>query len=76
MRRNGNLMRYIQSVACPIHIIHGDYDPHPLEGIINPLDSLCIPYRLQILQKCGHAPFDEIFAEERFYQILEQILRS
>lgn len=48
----------------------------PLEGIINPLDSLCIPYRLQILQKCGHAPFDEKFAEERFYQVLEQILRS
>ncbi len=76
MRRSGDLMRYIQSVSCPIHIIHGDYDPHPLEGIINPLDSLCIPYRLQILQKCGHVPFDEKFAEERFYQVLEQILRS
>lgn len=76
MRRSGDLMRYIQSVACPIHIIHGDYDPHPLEGVINPLDSLCIPYRLQTLQKCGHAPFDEKFAEERFYQVLEQILRS
>lgn len=76
MRRSGDLMRYIQSVSCPIHIIHGDYDPHPLEGIINPLDRLCIPYRMHILQKCGHAPFDEQFAEERFYQILEQILRS
>lgn len=75
MRRSGDLMRYIQSVSCPIYVIHGDYDPHPLEGIINPLDSLCIPYRLQILQKCGHVPFDDQFAEERFYQVLEQILQ-
>lgn len=76
MRQSGDLMRYIQSVSCPIHIIHGEYDPHPLEGVMNPLDSLCIPYRMHILQKCGHAPFDEKFAEERFYEVLEQILQG
>ena len=76
MRQNGELLRYIQSVTCPIDIIHGEQDPHPLEGVVVPLDRLCIPYRLYALPKCGHVPFIEVHAVERFYEILDQIIQS
>jgi pimeloyl-ACP methyl ester carboxylesterase len=72
MRRSGALYALGTSVVCPVTIIHGDYDPHPVNGVAEPLFQMHDDVQLYILEKCGHTPWKEIFARERFLQILEQ----
>jgi pimeloyl-ACP methyl ester carboxylesterase len=62
---------YVDNITCPITIIHGKYDPHPLEGVIKPLEEKGRVFKLIVLEKCGHTPWIERFAKEEFYSILE-----
>ena len=33
LRSSGKLLEYAKKIKCPVVAIHGDYDPHPWEGI-------------------------------------------
>jgi pimeloyl-ACP methyl ester carboxylesterase len=52
--------------------IHGDYDPHPAEGVQKPLSSVLRDFRFVLLEKCGHTPWLERQARESFYHILKE----
>jgi pimeloyl-ACP methyl ester carboxylesterase len=58
-------------VKCPVVAIHGDYDPHPPEGIRLPLSQILQDFRFILLKNCGHKPWIEKMAKERFFEILE-----
>jgi pimeloyl-ACP methyl ester carboxylesterase len=58
-------------IDIPTVVIHGDYDPHPLEGIRPLLESCIEDIRFYILPKCGHYPWIERHARDRFFEILE-----
>jgi len=60
---------------CPIVAIHGDYDPHPAEGVKDPLSRILKNFRLVTLKNCGHEPWIERHAKDRFYRILKEELR-
>jgi pimeloyl-ACP methyl ester carboxylesterase len=67
----GTLQREFQNVRCDTLVIHGDHDPHLIDGIL-PFLETCIPkIRLEWLEKCGHYPWLERFAKDRFFQILQ-----
>lgn len=76
MRRNNELLNSLKMVNCPVFVIHGEFDPHPVEGVIEPLLEQGVTYESYILSKCGHSPFKERFAKESFYQILCNVVNQ
>ena len=72
LRQSGELLRLTKQVRCPVVAIHGDYDPHPSEGVEKPLSLMIEEFRFILLKNCGHKPWVERTAREEFYQILKE----
>ncbi len=76
LRVTGELLRRVATLRCPVVALHGEIDPHPAQGVERPLSS-CLPdFRFVRLERCGHAPWREKHAAERFYALLEEELES
>ena len=71
MRRQGALLALGRKIQCPVVAIHGDYDPHSAEGVRRPLSGVLKDFRFFPLKSCGHTPWHETEARDRFFQILE-----
>ena len=74
MRREGRLLEYARDIRCPVVAIHGDFDPHPAEGIRRPFSRILKDFRFILLEKCGHTPWIERKTKNIFYDILNQEL--
>lgn len=72
MRSGGELLVHASRVRCPVLAIHGDYDPHPYNGVKIPLEKNMKDFHFHLLEKCGHEPWNEISAKNAFYDLLEQ----
>jgi len=59
-----------KAIRCPVVAIHGDWDPHPAEGVNDPLTKVLPDFRFVLLEKCGHRPWIERNAAETFYKVL------
>jgi pimeloyl-ACP methyl ester carboxylesterase len=70
--RSGYLKEEFSKIDTPAVVIHGDYDPHPIEGIRPFLEDCLKDVRFYILPNCGHYPWIERFAERQFYNILKK----
>ena len=75
LRRRGKLLELGKKITCPVVAIHGDYDPHPAEGVQKPLSAVLKDFRFILLKNCGHMPWIERQARDEFYRILEAKLR-
>jgi pimeloyl-ACP methyl ester carboxylesterase len=74
LRRSGKLLKLVERIQCPVVAIHGDYDPHPAEGVARPL-ALALPeFRFHLLKNCGHEPWRERHARNRFFESLAEEL--
>lgn len=76
MRKTGKLLDLGNRIQCPIVAIHGDYDPHPAEGVRGPLSAVLKSFRFVLLENCGHKPWIERQARGKFYATLRAELRS
>lgn len=76
LRNSGALLALGHNIQCPVIAIHGDYDPHPLKGVEEPLSQTLGDFRLIKLAKCGHYPWKERYARQKFYRILEKELNA
>ena len=74
LRTSGRLLALGSDIRCPVLAIHGDYDPHPAKGVRTPLTRVLKDFRFVLLEKCGHRPWIERAAKDKFYTILEQEL--
>ena len=74
LRRSGELLRMGERIQCPVLAIHGDYDPHPADGVRIPLARVLKDFRFELLKRCGHTPWHERYAWERFYEMLKSEL--
>jgi pimeloyl-ACP methyl ester carboxylesterase len=72
LRRSGALLSLGKYITCPVVAIHGNYDPHPAEGIEEPLSSALSDFQFIFLEKCGHYPWHERHAKDLFFDILER----
>lgn len=72
LRSGGELLELGKKIQCPVVAIHGDFDPHPAEGVKRPLSRILKDFRFILLQKCGHQPWIERSARNRFYNILKR----
>ncbi len=70
LRRSQVLIRMAHSIRCPVVAIHGDWDPHPAEGVNDPLTRELSDFTFILLKKCGHRPWIERNASEDFFNIL------
>ena len=74
LRKEGQLVEALKNIDCPLNIIHGAYDPHPYQGILEPVERYDKEYELRLLEKCGHTPWREKYAEDKFYKALFELL--
>jgi pimeloyl-ACP methyl ester carboxylesterase len=74
LRRSGDLLEMGRRIRCPVVAIHGDYDPHPAEGVQKPLAGVLGHFRFILLENCGHRPWTERQARDVFYRVLENEL--
>jgi len=74
LRSGGELLALGRQIRCPVVAIHGDYDPHPAAGVRVPLSAVLKNFTFIPVEKCGHRPWIERAARDKFYGILEQEL--
>jgi pimeloyl-ACP methyl ester carboxylesterase len=70
LREKQILLQMAPAIKCPVVAIHGDWDPHPAEGVNDPLAKALPDFRFVLLEKCGHRPWIERTASEAFYKAL------
>lgn len=68
------LSREFSGIRIPAIVIHGEYDPHPIDGIRPFLEDHIPDIRFHILPQCGHYPWIERKARDDFYAILRKEL--
>lgn len=69
LRKTGKLLEYGKTITCPVVVIHGDYDPHPAEGVDAPLSKVLKNFKFFLLKNCGHTPWNEKEAKDKFYEL-------
>jgi pimeloyl-ACP methyl ester carboxylesterase len=72
LRASGELLSMAERITCPVAAIHGDWDPHPWRGVREPLSARLKDFKLILLKRCGHEPWNELYARETFFDILRQ----
>jgi pimeloyl-ACP methyl ester carboxylesterase len=75
LRASGGLLQLVDKINCPVTVIHGEYDPHPLDGVRLPIEKKIQDFHVYILKKCGHDPWKEKYARERFYEIIRKEMK-
>jgi pimeloyl-ACP methyl ester carboxylesterase len=74
IRSSGELLKMGKQIRCPVVAIHGDYDPHPYQGVQKPLSRTIKDFRFILIENCGHCPWFEHEASDKFYDILKKEL--
>ncbi len=74
LRRSGTLLKMAAGLHCPITLIHGEQDPHPLSGVTEPLRQIGLEFQVFSLPRCGHNPWLEKQASQAFYRIVNTLL--
>lgn len=72
LRRSGELLKLAKKIKCPVIAIHGDYDPHPAEGVREPLSRVLKNFEFHLLSRCGHKLWIERYARQQLYRILKE----
>ena len=74
MRKSGDLLKEAEKIKCSVVAIHGDYDPHPANGVKIPLEKKIVDFQFFLLEKCGHKPWTERYARSQFFQLINSVL--
>ncbi len=70
LRASGYFIEQARSIACPVVVVHGASDPHPVQGVVGPLETAGLSPRVHILPVCGHTPWIERQARDAFFALL------
>ena len=70
LREAGGLLNAVTRINCPVVAIHGDYDPHPAEGVNEPFAAHLKDFQFHLIRNCGHHPWEEKMARDEFFDIL------
>ncbi len=74
LRWSGELLQEGRRIQCPVVAVHGDYDPHPADGVALPLQAVLKNFKMIRLERCGHTPWKERQAREEFYRVLKEAI--
>lgn len=73
LKARPNLFEYINQIDCPTLIIHGDYDPIPVEGM-KKIHTIINNSQLTVLNDCGH--FAHIEKTEKYFKRIRDFYRE
>ncbi|WP_346938804.1 alpha/beta hydrolase [uncultured Clostridium sp.] len=76
LRSSGELLELGKDIKCPVIAIHGEYDSHSFEGVEKPLTRTIKDFKFILLKDCGHNPWNEVYAKDKFYEIIFSELDS
>ncbi len=76
MRKSGELLALADRITCPVAAVHGAYDSHPADCVRIPLSEKLPDFNMHLLKHCGHKPWIERQAVDRFYAVLEEELEA
>ncbi len=71
IRETGALLTAGKNIKCPVIAIHGDFDPHPYQGVQLPLSKVLDNFNFILLKDCGHEPWNERKAKQQFLEIIK-----
>lgn len=69
-RKEGKWESIFNAIECPIYLIQGKYDPHPIVGVVEPLKSQGKIKEVYELSKSGHSPFFEQYDSLMFCELV------
>jgi pimeloyl-ACP methyl ester carboxylesterase len=72
MRETKELINSADNIKCPVIAIHGDYDSHPIDGVEQPLSNKLKDFKMIRINQCGHIPWRERHAKDKFFEILRK----
>lgn len=75
LRSSGEILEMGKTITAEVVVIHGEDDPHPYLGVVEPFDEIELDYTLKLLSKCGHTPWLEQYAQVEFNQLMDQHTR-
>lgn len=64
-----------ECIICPVLMLHGSYDPHPGALIRDGLQEFISEMEYTEFDRCGHSPWIEEHARDRFLSILRPWLQ-
>lgn len=70
LQEAGCFVEQARPVACPVTVIHGASDPHPVRGVTRPPAEAGLSVHVFVLPVCGHTPWRERQARDRFFALL------
>jgi len=73
-QRDGVEPQAFSQIRAPVLMIHGDYDPHPGPATRDLLQQSIPQLEYLSLERCGHEPWREQYARERFAEALREWL--
>jgi len=76
LRDSSDLVKFGSKIACPVVAIHGEYDPRSGQAIKESLSKHVRDFEFISLGKCGHYPWYEKRAKDRFYSELRRIVNE
>ena len=76
LRETNELIHSADYIKCPVVAIHGNYDPHPIDGVEKPLSGKLNDFKMMCINKCGHTPWRERQAKDTFFEILRKELET
>lgn len=69
LQTSGEIPARFASIDCPVLMLHGAYDPHPGAMVRDSLRPFVPHLEYHELEKCGHSPWVEEHARDRFFAI-------
>jgi pimeloyl-ACP methyl ester carboxylesterase len=72
LRQTGELLQLGEKISCSVVAMHGDWDPHPAGGVREPLQAVLKSFQFILLEECGHKPWMERRAKDKFYSLLKK----
>ncbi len=74
LRVDGTLSAVIGKLPCPVHVLHGEHDTLPVEGVVKPLAREFAAFETDVLYGCGHAPHKQEKAIAPLCELLWSLL--
>jgi pimeloyl-ACP methyl ester carboxylesterase len=76
LRTSGKLLEFVRAITCQVIAIHGDFDPHPTDGVKEPLAANLENFRFNLIERCGHYPWLEKYGKDILYKIFYKEMGS
>lgn len=73
LRDDGALLEAGRAIACPVLVVHGAADTHPVEGVTEPLQACLEHLEVAVFDRCGHVPWNERHARADFLDLVVSV---